>query len=205
MKRDIGRFVTQYLTFQQVKAEYCVLADKVQSLPILEWKWDHMTIDFVVGLLRAQSGEDAVWVIVDRLTKSTHFLPAQVNWPLERLEQLYLDEVMRLHGVPASIVLDRDLRFVSHFWRSLQTTLGTQLHFNTAFHSQNGVQSKKTIQILVDLRRACVLNFGGGWYRHLGLAEFAYNKSYQARIQMAPFEALYRRKCRSPLHWSYLG
>ena len=93
-------------------------------------------MDFVVGLPRAQGGFDAIWVIVDRLTKSAHFLPVHTTWSRERLAQLYLDEIVRLHGVPVSIVSDRDPRFVSHFWRSLQTALGTQLLFSTAFHPQ---------------------------------------------------------------------
>ncbi len=114
-------------------------------------------MDFVTGLPRSQSAADAIWEIVDRLTKSAHFLPIQLSWSLEPLAQLYIDEIVRLHGVPASIVSDRDSRFTSHFWRSLQSALGTQLHFSTAFHPQTDGQSECTIQTLKDMLRACVL------------------------------------------------
>nr|CAD1842657.1 unnamed protein product [Ananas comosus var. bracteatus] len=106
IKRDIGRYVAQCLTCQQVKAEHQVPADKLQNLPVPEWKWEQNTMDFVVGLPRAHGGFDAIWVIVDRLIKSAYFLPVQITWSRERLAQLYLDEIVRLHGVPTSVVSD---------------------------------------------------------------------------------------------------
>ena len=112
---------------------------------------------------------------------------------------------MRLHGVPVSIVSDRDPRFTSRFWPSLQTDLGTRLHFSTAFHPQMDGQSERTIQTLEDMLRACVMEFKGSWDTHLALMEFAYNNSYQTSIEMAPFEALYGRKCRTPVCWDEVG
>ncbi len=112
MKRDVGRFVAVFnLSISESRAS-CTCWQ--QSLPILESKWNHITMDFIVGLPRSQSGADAVWVIVDKLTKSAHFLPVQITCPLGRLALLYLDEVVRLHGVPGSIVSDHDPRFVLH-------------------------------------------------------------------------------------------
>ena len=140
-------------------------------------------------------------MIVDRLTKSAHFLPVNVEDSLEKLAKLHVDELVRLHGVPVSIVSDRDPGFTSRFWPSLQTALGTRLHFSTAFHPQTDGQSERTIQTLEDMLRACVMEFKGSWDTHLALMEFAYNNSYQASIEMAPFEALYGRKCRSPSCW----
>ena len=140
-------------------------------------------------------------MIVDRLTKSAHFLPVNVEDSLEKLAKLHVDEIVRLHGVPVSIVSDRDPRFTYRFWPSLQTALGTRLHFSTAFHPQTDGQSERTIQTLEDMLRACVMEFKGSWDTHLALMEFAYNNSYQASIEMAPFEALYERKCRSPSCW----
>ena len=125
-------------------------------------------------------------MIVDRLTKSAHFLPVNVEDSLEKLAQLYVDEIVRLHGVPVSIVSDRDPRFTSRFLPSLQTALGTRLHFSTAFHPQTDGQSERTIQTLEDMLRACVMEFRGSWDTHLPLMEFAYNNSYQASIDMAP-------------------
>ena len=139
------------------------------------------------------------------MTKSAHFLSVNVEDSLEKLAQLYVDEIVRLHGVPVSIVSDQDPRFTSRFWPSLQTALGTRLHFSTAFHPQTDGQSERTIQTLEDMLRACVMEFKGSWDTHLALMEFAYNNSYQASIDMAPFEALYGRKCRTPVCWDEVG
>ena len=154
-------------------------------------------MDFVTGLPRTKRQHDAIWVIVDRLTKPAHFLPVNVKDSLEKLAQLYMDEIVRLHGVPVSIVSYRDPRFTSRFWPNLQASLGARLHFSTAFHPQTDGQLKKTIQMLEDMLRACVMELKGSWDTHLALMEFAYNNSYQASIEMAPFEALYGRKCRT--------
>jgi hypothetical protein len=162
-------------------------------------------MDFLVGLPRTQAGYDAVWVIVDRLTKAAHFIPIKVKYSLEKLAELYLQEIVRLHGVLESIVSDRDPRFTSRFWRSLQQAMGTKLRFSTAYHPQTDGQSERTIQTLEDMLRACVLDFSGSWARYLSLIEFAYNNSYQVSNGMAPYEALYGRKCRSPLYWDELG
>ncbi|GKV01835.1 hypothetical protein SLEP1_g14353 [Rubroshorea leprosula] len=133
-----------------VKAEHQRPAGPLQSLPIPEWKWEHITMDFVS-------------------------------------------------------VSDRDTRFVAHFWKSLHKALGTRLNFSTAYHQQTDGQSERTIQVLEDMLRACVLDLKGAWDEHLPLVEFAYNNSYQASIQMAPYEALYGRKCRSPICWDDVG
>ena len=132
------------------------------------------------------------------MTKSAHFLPIQMNYSLNLLAQLYVNEIVRLHGVPASIVSDRDSRFTSHFWGGVQKALGTRLDFSTAFQPQIDGQSKRTIQTLEYMLKACVLDFKGSWASHLLLMEFAYNYSYHSSIRAA-LEALYGRKCRSPI------
>ena len=119
MKKDVAEFVSRCLICQQVKAEHQRPSGLLQSLPIPQWKWEKITIDFVVGLPRCQSGYDAIWVIVDRLTKSTHFLPMKNSDSIEKLVELYVKEIVRLHGTPVSIVSDRDPRFASRFWPSL--------------------------------------------------------------------------------------
>ncbi|GKD44509.1 putative reverse transcriptase domain-containing protein [Tanacetum coccineum] len=118
---------------------------------------------------------------------------------MEKLARMYLKEVVTGHGIPVSIIYDRDPRFASNFWRSLQKTLGTNLDISTAYHPQTDGQSERTIQTLEDMLHACVIDFGNGWVRHLPLVEFSYNNSYHASIKAAPFEALYGRKCRSPI------
>ena len=119
MKKEIASFISICLTCQQVKAEHQKPAGKIQLLPIPVWKWEKITMDFVIGLPRTQRQHDAIWVTVDRLTKSSYFLPVNVEDSLEKLTQLYVDEIVRLHGVPVSIVSDRDPRFTSRFWSSL--------------------------------------------------------------------------------------
>ena len=205
MKKDIALHVEKCHTCRQVKAEHQRPAGVLQPLPIPEWKWDDITMDFVVGLPRTPSGKNSVWVIVDRLTKSAHFLPVNNTDSLGKLTRLYVKEVVRLHGIPKSIVSDRDPRFTSQFWKSLQAALGTKLKFSTAYHPQTDGQSERTIQTLEDMLRACVMEFQGSWENHLPLIEFAYNNSFHATIQMAPYEALYGRKCRSPLCWDEVG
>ena len=161
MKKDIAEFVSQCLVCQQVKAEHQSPAGRMQSLFIPEWKWDHITMDFVVGLPRTRSGRDAVWVIVDRLTKSAHFLAINVSFSLDQLARMYVNEVVSRHGIPMSIVSDRDPRFTSRFWKQLQRALGTKLSFSTAFHPQTNGKSERTIQTLEDMLRACVIEFTG--------------------------------------------
>ncbi|GMH06276.1 hypothetical protein Nepgr_008116 [Nepenthes gracilis] len=162
-------------------------------------------MDFVTGLPRTPRKHDAIWVIVDRLTKSAHFLAIRTTYSRDKLAQLYVNEIVRLHGVPVSIVSDRDPRFFSRFWKSLHKELGTELKFSTTFHPQTDGQSERIIQILEDILRASVLEMKKNWDDSLALAEFAYNNNYQASIGMAPFEALYGRKCRSPIHWEEHG
>ena len=162
-------------------------------------------MDFVTGLLKLVKGHDAIWVIVDRLTKSSHFLPIKTTFSLDRLAQLYVMEIVRLHGVPISIVSDRDPRFTSKFWNSLHKAMGTKLDFSSAFHPQTDGQLERTIQTIEDMLRACVLDLKGSWEIHLPLIEFAYNNSYHSSIEMAPFKALYGRKCRSLICWNEVG
>ena len=144
-------------------------------------------------------------MIVDRLTKSAHFLPVRVDYSLNKLAELYVDKIVRLYGTPVSIISDRDPRFTSRFWPSLQEALGTKVKFSTSFHPQTDGQSERTIQTLEDMLRACVMEFKGSWDQHLSLMEFSYNNSYHASLGMAPYEALYGRKCRTPICWEEAG
>ncbi|GKD08482.1 putative reverse transcriptase domain-containing protein [Tanacetum coccineum] len=205
MKAEIATYVSKCLTCAKVKAEHQKPSGLLQQPEIPEWKWEKITMDFVSGLPRTPSGYDSIWVIVDRLTKSAHFLPMKKTDSIEKLAQLYLKEVVCKHGVPTSIISDRDSLFTSRFWKSLQEAMGTQLDMSTAYHPETDGQSERTIQTLEDMLRACVIDFGSSWDRHLPLVEFSYNNSYHASIKAAPFEALYGRKCRSPVCWSEVG
>ncbi|KAG8485773.1 hypothetical protein CXB51_019177 [Gossypium anomalum] len=167
MKRDVSNFVLKCLVCQQVKAEHQVPSRLLQPIMIPEWKWDKVTMDFVFGLPMTSSKKDAIWVFVDRLTKSAHFVPVHTDYSLDKLAGLYVSQIVRLHGTDG--------------------------------------QSERIIQILEDMLRCCILEFEGTWERYLPLVEFTYNNSFQPSIKTAPYEALYGRKCRTPLYWTKLS
>ncbi|PKU70915.1 hypothetical protein MA16_Dca021034 [Dendrobium catenatum] len=134
MKRSVADTVAKYISCQMVKAEHQKPGGYLQPLPIPEWKWEDIAMDFVVGLPRSRRGCDTLWVIIDRLTKSAHFIPIKQSDPVEKFASLYVDQIVRLHGVPKTIVSERDGRFTSRFWKKVHEALGTRLTFSTAFH-----------------------------------------------------------------------
>nr|GEU98868.1 putative reverse transcriptase domain-containing protein [Tanacetum cinerariifolium] len=172
MKADIVTYLSKCLTFAKVKAEHQKPSRLLQQPKIPVWKWERITMDFITKLPRTPSGYDSIWVIVDRLTKSAHFILVNEKFKMER---------------------------------SLQESLGTNLDMSTAYHPQIDGQSERTIQTLEDMLRACVIDFGSGWDKHLPLAELSYNNSYHTSIKAALFEALYGWKCRSSVCWSEVG
>ncbi|GJQ98165.1 putative reverse transcriptase domain-containing protein [Tanacetum coccineum] len=180
MKADIATYISKCLTCARVKAEHQRPLGLLVQPAIPEWKWDNITIDFITKLPRE-------------------------NDPLDKLARLYLNRIVARHGIPASIICDRDGRFTSNFWRSFQKALGTDISMSTAYHPKTDGQSERTIQTLKDMLRACVIDFGKGWVKNLPLAEFSYNNSYHASIKAAPYEALYGQKCRSPMCWAEVG
>nr|GEW92052.1 putative reverse transcriptase domain-containing protein [Tanacetum cinerariifolium] len=198
MKADIATYVRKCLTCGKVKAKHQRPSGLLVQPEIPLWKWDNITMDFVTKLPKSPQGYDTIWVIVDRLTKSAIFAPIKETDPLKKLAKLYLKEVVARHGIPVSIICDRDPRFASRFWRTLQKALGTSLDMSTTYHPETDGQSERTIQTLEDMLHACVIDFGKGWVNHLPLVKFSYNNSYHASIKAVPFEALYDRKCRSP-------
>lgn len=144
-------------------------------------------------------------MIVDQLTKSAHFVPIKTSMSMVKLTEIYIEQIVRLHGIPSSIVSDRDPRFTSKFWESLQAALGTKLRLSYAYHPQTDGQTERTIQSLEDFLRACVLEQGVSRVECLPLIEFTYNNSFHSSIGMALFEALYGRRCRTPLCWYESG
>ncbi|GKE03704.1 putative reverse transcriptase domain-containing protein, partial [Tanacetum coccineum] len=195
----------ELLAYYDFKAECQKPSDLLVQPEIPMWKWERITMDFITKLPKTSNEHDTIWVIVDRLTKSAHFIPTRETDSMETLTRLYIKEIVSQHGVPISIILDRDSHFTSRFWQSLQSALGTQLYMSTAYHPETDGQSERTIQTLEEMLRACVIDFGKRWERHLPLVEFSYNNSYHASIKAAPFEALYGRKCRSPICWAEVG
>ncbi|GJX38504.1 putative reverse transcriptase domain-containing protein [Tanacetum coccineum] len=181
MKANIATYVSKCLTCAKVKAEHQRPSGLLVQPEIPQWKWDNITMDFFTKLPKSSQGYDTIWVIVDRLTKSAIFMPMRETDPMDKLARMYLKE------------------------KSLQKALGTSLDMSTAYHPQTDGQSERTIQTLEDMLRACVIDFGNGWVKHLPLVEFSYNNNYHASIKAAPFKALYGRKCCSPVCWAEVG
>nr|GEY86781.1 reverse transcriptase domain-containing protein [Tanacetum cinerariifolium] len=202
MKVEIATYISKCLTCPKVKAECqkpsCLLVQPL--IPVC--KWENITMNFVTKLPKMSTSQDAIWVIVDRLTKSIHFLPMKETDSMEKFTRQYLKEVVSIHGVPVSITSDRDSKFTFYFWQLLHKALGTQLDMSTTYRLRTDGQSGRTIQTLKDMLRACEIDFGKGWDRHLPLMEFFYNNNYHTSIKVAPFEVLYGRKCRSHVCWA---
>ena len=142
MKRDIVDFIAKCPNCQQVKYEHQRPGGTLQRMPIPEWKWERIAMDFVVGFPKTMGRYDSIWVIVHRLTKSAHFIPVKVTYNAEKLAKIYISEIVRLHGVPLSIISDRGTQFTSKFWKTLHAELGTRLDLSTAFHPQTDGQSE---------------------------------------------------------------
>ncbi|GKF48757.1 putative reverse transcriptase domain-containing protein, partial [Tanacetum coccineum] len=185
MKKDIAEYVSKCLTYLKVKVEHQRPPGLLKQPEVPVWKWEGIAMDFVTKLPRTSSGHDTIWVIVDRLTKSAHFLRMHEDYKMDRLARLYLNEIVARHGVPISIISNRDSRFTSRFWQSTQEALGTRLDMSMAYHPQTDGQSERTIQTLEEMLRACVLDFGGSWDVHLLLVEFSYKNSYHYGVRCA--------------------
>nr|GEY94406.1 putative reverse transcriptase domain, ribonuclease H-like domain, aspartic peptidase domain protein [Tanacetum cinerariifolium] len=180
MKVIIAEYVGKCLICSRVKAECQKPSGLLIQPKIPIWKWERITMDFVTKLPRTSNGHDTIWVIIDRLTKSAHFIPTRET-------------------------KNRDSHFTSRLWQSLQNALGTQLDMSTAYHLETNGQSERTVQTFEDILRAYAIDFGKGWENHLPLVEFSYNNSYHASIKAAPFESLYGRKGRSLVLWAEVG
>jgi hypothetical protein len=162
-------------------------------------------MDFVSGLPLTSRKHDSIWVIVDRLTKTAHFISVHTKYGAKDYASHYIEHIVRLHGVPKTIISDRGSLFVARFWEKLHKSLGTKIIRSSAYRPQTDGKTERVNQILEDMLRACVLHFDKSWDKCLALAEFSYNNSYHAILKMAPFEALYGRRCRTPLNWSQTG
>ncbi|WVZ63932.1 hypothetical protein U9M48_013522 [Paspalum notatum var. saurae] len=197
MKREIAKYVSECDVCQKVKADHLKPAGMLQPLAVSSWKWEDIHMDFIVGLPRTQKGYDSIWVIIDRFTKSA-LHPG--NEPKSTFPGLW----------PCTVFQKPSLRIEARclypvFWEQLQVALGTKLIQSSAYHPQTSGQVKRVNQILEDMLRVCALTYSTKWDECLTLAEFAYNNSYQKSLEMAPFEALYGRRCRTPLNWSEPG
>jgi transposase InsO family protein len=167
-------------------------------------KWEVISMDFVVGLPLTSHRHNAILVIVDKLTKSAHFIPVRDTYDVTDVARVFVSEVIHLHGIPKKIISDRDSRFTSRFWTSLQSALGTQLNLSTTYHPETDGKTERVNQVMEDMLRMYVMDNQTQWEKYLPLVEFSYNNSYHSSIGMPPYEALYGRPCRTPLSWDRL-
>jgi hypothetical protein len=205
MKVDIAKHVAECDTCHRMKASHLKSTSVLQPFSIPMWKWDDISMDFIVGLPLTARKKKSIWVIVDRLTKTAHFFAVHTTYSVQQYAELYMDQIVRLHGIPKTIISDRGTQFVARFWEQLHECLGTKLIRSSRYHPQTDGQTERINQILEDMLRASILHFDKSWDKCLSLAEFSYNNSYQASLKMAPFDALYGRRCRTPLNWSETG
>jgi hypothetical protein len=163
MKREIARYVARCDICQRIKASHLKTAGVLQPLPIPYWKWEDISMDFIVGLPNTSQKHDSIWVIVDRLTKTAHFLPVHTTFTAKKYAEIYIEQIIRLHGVPKTIISDRGAQFIARFWEQLETSLGTRLIRSSAYHPQTDGQTERVNQILEDMLRACVIQYGKSW------------------------------------------
>jgi hypothetical protein len=143
MKQEIARYVLECDNCQRVKASHLKAASILQPLPIPSWKWEDISMDFIVGLPNTSLRHDSIWVIVYRLTKTAHFLPVYTNYNAKKYVEIYLDQIVRLHDVPKMIISDRGAQFIARFWEQLQFSLGTKLIRSSAYHPQTDGQTER--------------------------------------------------------------
>eukprot|EP00253_Pinus_taeda_P019597 PITA_19597 len=201
MKKNVAEYLACCLECQQIKAEHQHPARLLQPLPIPEWKWETISMDFITGLPKTKKNNDSIIMVVDKLSKAAHFIPVQSTYRAAQITHIFMQNVFRLHGLPKTIISDRDVKFTSAFWRMLFAELGTQLNFSTTYHPQTDRQTERVNQVVEDMLRAYVMQKPMLWEEYLHLVEFAYNNGYHTSTQMSPFEDLYGRKCCTPSNW----
>jgi transposase InsO family protein len=175
-----------------MKARHLKSIGVLKPLSIPMWKWDDISMDFIVGIPLTARKKDSIWVIVDRLTKTAHFIAVRTTYSVHQYAELYMDHIVRLHAIPKTIMSGRGTQFVARFWEQLHECLGKKITRSSSYHPQTDGQTERINQILEDMLRASILHFDKSWDKCLSLEEFSYNNSYQASLKMAPFDALYR-------------
>jgi hypothetical protein len=201
MKKDVVDYISRCMECQRVKVEHRHPTGLLQPLPIPEWKWEVVTIDFITKFPRTTRQHDSIMVVVDKLTKVAHFIPVKMTHKATNIAEIYMKEIARLHGIPKEIVSDRDSKFTSNFWRGLFKGFGTNLNFSTTYHPQSDGKTERVNQVIEDMLRMYVMDKPSKWEDYLHLVEFSYNNGYQDSLKMSPFEALYGRKCNTPVSW----
>jgi hypothetical protein len=201
MKKEVVDFIAKCLECQKVKAEHRHPAGLLQPLPIPEWKWEVVTMGFVTKLPRTNKQHYSIMVVVDKLTKFAHFIPVKLTHKATNIVDVYMREIAKLHGIPKTIVSNKDPKFTSKFWKGLFNGFGTNSNFSTTYHPESDGQTERVNQVIEDMLRIYVMDKPSKWEDYLHLVEFAYNNGYQASLKMSLFEGLYGRKCNTSVSW----
>jgi hypothetical protein len=199
--KEIAKYIARCMECQKVKVEHRHPAGLLQPLTISEWKWELLKMDFVTGFPRTSKQHDSIMVVVDKLTKVVHFIPLKTTHKAANVVDIYMREVELLYGIPKTIVSDRDPKFTSKFWKWLFKGFKTNMNFSTAYHPQSDGKTERVNQVIEKVLRMYVMDKPYKWEDYLHLVEFSYNNGYQASVKMSPFEALYSKKCNTPISW----
>jgi hypothetical protein len=204
MTHDVVHFIAKFLECQQVKANHHHPTGLLQPHDVPMSKWEVMSMDIVVGLPLTSHRHNSILVIFYKLTKSAHSIPVRDTYDVTDVACVFISEVIRLHGLPKKIISDRDSRFTSRFWTSLQLALGIQLNLSTTYHPETYGKNERVNQVMEDMLRMYVMNNQTHWEKYLPLVEFTYNNNFHISIGMPPYEALYGIPCMTPLSWERL-
>jgi hypothetical protein len=190
MKNEVVDFIAKFLECQKVKAKHRHPTGLLQPFPISEWKWEVVTMVFITKLPMTTKQHDYIMVVVDKCTKATHFIPVKSMHKTTNIAEIYMREIAKLHGVPKTIVSDKDSKFTSNFWKGLFKGFGTNLKFSTTCHPESDGKTKRVNRVIEDMLRMYVMDKPSKWEDYLHLVEFSYNNGCQASLNMSPFEAL---------------
>ena len=173
----------------------------LHHFPTPKWKWEVLTMDFITKIPTKSIQRDCIMVVVEKLSKSTHFILIKATHKTNDIARIFMREIPIFHGLPKEIVSDMDTMFTSNFWKSLFKFLGTHLNFNTTYHPQTNGQNERVNQVIANMLCMYVMNKPSKWEDYLYLVDFAYNNRHQTTLEMGLFEAFYGRKCRSLVSW----
>jgi hypothetical protein len=193
LKKDIANYLDKCLECQKVKEEHRHPPGLLQPLPIPKWKWETISMDFMTKLPKFAKKNDAIMVVVVKLSKYSHFVPVKSTWKEIDISNIFMKEIFRLHGMLREIVSNRDTKFTSRFWKSLMVGFETKSLFSTTYHHQNDGHTEKVNQILEYMLRMHVMHQLKKWEDYLPLVYFFYNNGYQESLMMRYFESLYGR------------
>jgi hypothetical protein len=186
---------------ENVKAKHKHPTWLLHRSPILEWKWEVVIMDFITKLPQKRKKHDSIMAVVDKLTKFSHFIPAKLTHKETNIVHIYMREIAQLHGIPKTIVSERDQEFTSNFWKGLFKGFEKKMNFSIACHPESDGKTKRVNQVIEDMLTFYAMDKPSKWEDYIHFIYFAYNNGYQEYLKMSPFEALYGRRCNTPISW----